>query len=213
MPKDLLCGRVAGLSVDTAALVNYYRQVVEPAPATHYHDNEAAYEGWALTSRDGTITDGVKRIDRKAIQQANDKRRGIVPTPLFQGYIVKVIDDLIALGLGPHRIRIMRLAHEGFAMKWHRDADVESWRLHIPMITNDRSFFEWKLADETQRQVHLAADGSGWLVRVDELHRAINLNPAGGFRVHLLMSLAGIPRREMFAAPISANAATVATQV
>src|SRR5205809_1019903 len=143
MPKDLLCGRVAGLSVDTTSLVNYYRQVVESAPATQYHDNEAAYEGWALTSRDGSTTDGVKRIDRKATKQANDKRRAIVPTPLCHGYVVKVIDELIQLGFATHRIRIMRLAHEGFAMKWHRDADVESWRLHIPIISNEHSFFEW----------------------------------------------------------------------
>jgi hypothetical protein len=212
MPKDLLCGRVADLSVDTAALASYYRQVVEPGAATQYHDNEAAYEGWALTSRDGSTTDGVKRIDRKATQQANDKRRGIVPTPLFQGYIVKVIDDLISLGFAPHRIRIMRLAHEGFAMKWHRDADMETWRLHIPIITSDHSFFEWKLGEGDERQVHLSAGGSGWLVRVDELHRAVNLNPSGGFRVHLLMSLSGVPRPELFADPIIEKAKNTAVR-
>lgn len=200
MPNHLLCGRVAGLAVDLAALSAYYREVVESAPATQYHDNDAAYEGWSLTSRDGTISDGVQRIDRQAVKQARDKRKGTLPTSLFRGYVVAVIDQLVALGLKPHRIRVMRLAREGFEMKWHRDADVESWRLHVPIVTNECSFFEWKLHDGSERQVHLAA-GAGWLVRVDELHRAVNLNPAGGFRVHLLMSLSGIPPLGVFAPP------------
>jgi hypothetical protein len=203
MPKELLCGQVAGLTVNVPALVKYYREVVEPAPATQYHDNDAAYEGWSLTSRDGTITDGVKRIDRKVVKEVGDKRMGILPTPLLRGYAVEVIDQIVALGLKPHRVRVMRLAHEGFEMKWHRDADTESWRLHVPIITNDHSFFEWKLNDGKWR-VHLPA-GCGWLVRVDELHRAVNLNPAGGFRVHLLMSLSGVPRREAFTEPIYAK--------
>ncbi len=201
MPRDFLCGRVDGFRLDVQSLASYFGEVVEPSVATKYHDNDAAYEGWSLTSRDGSIADGVQRIDRKAVKQAGDRRMGIVPTPLFQGYVVGVIDQIVALGLKPHRVRIMRLAKEGFEMKWHRDADVESWRLHVPIITNEQSFFEWKLGDGSERRVHLAA-GSAWLVRVDELHRAVNLNPAGGFRVHLLMSLSGIPRRELFSPPI-----------
>jgi hypothetical protein len=202
MPLELLCGKVAGLSVHLPSLVEYYRRVVEPAPATQYHDNDAAYEGWALSSRDGTISDGVQRIDRQATKAAGNKRRGVQPTPLMQGYAAELEQQLVALGLNPHRIRVMRLAHEGFEMKWHRDADAESWRLHIPIITSAHSQFEWKLAGEQIVGVHLPADGSGWLVRVDELHRAVNRNPAGGFRVHLLMSLSGVPPREMFAPPL-----------
>jgi hypothetical protein len=205
MPADLLCGRVKDLTVNVSALVNYYREVVEPAPATQYHDNDAAYEGWSLTSRDGTIFDGVKRIDRKGTKQSGDNRRGTVPTPLFRGYVVEVIERLVELGFKPHRVRIMRLAHEGFEMKWHRDADTESWRLHVPILTNEHSYFEWKLDDGSQQQVHLAADGSGWLVRVDELHRAVNLNPAGGHRAHLLMSLAALPSCDAFVSPILAR--------
>jgi hypothetical protein len=205
MPAELLCGRVANASFKVDALQSYYRQFVEPSPATHYHDNDAAYEGWAITSRDGTTADGVQRIDRQVVKQTGDKRRGTVPTPLCRGYIVKVIEELMSLGLKPHRIRIMRLAHEGVAMKWHRDADSESWRLHIPIFTNENSFFEWRLPDDSERRLHLPADGSGWLVRVDELHRAINSHRAGGFRVHLLMSLSGIPLRTHFAEPCLTN--------
>jgi hypothetical protein len=208
MPNELFCGRVAGLTVTVPSLVGYYREVVEPAPATQYHDNEATYEGWSLTSRDGTIGDGVQRIDRKAVKQAGDKRMGTLPTPLFRGHVVEVIDQIVALGLKPHRVRVMRLAHEGCEMKWHRDADTESWRLHVPIITNEHSFFQWKL-DESEQRLHLPA-GSGWLVRVDELHRAVNLNPAGGVRVHLLMSLSGIPRREAFTEPIYAKSDVLA---
>jgi hypothetical protein len=127
-----------------------------------------------------------------------------LPTPLFCGYVVELLDQLVASGLKPHRVRVMRLSHEGFEMKWHRDADVESWRLHIPILTNEHSFFDWKLDDGSQRRVHLPV-GSGWLVRVDELHRAVNLNPTGGFRAHLLMSLSGVPPQELFAPPIEAK--------
>ncbi|MFT3920929.1 MAG: hypothetical protein QM778_00175 [Myxococcales bacterium] len=96
-----------------------------------------------------TLSDGVQRIKLYKDRTARDKRRGIFPTPLCQGHATEVLEQLARERLKPHRIWVMRLTHEGFAMKWHRDADVKSWRLHIPIITNLSSFYEWKLADES----------------------------------------------------------------
>ena len=44
MPAELIGGRVRGLAVDVEALTSYYREIVEPAPATQYHDNDAPKE-------------------------------------------------------------------------------------------------------------------------------------------------------------------------
>ncbi|MSP83122.1 MAG: hypothetical protein EXQ94_09355 [Alphaproteobacteria bacterium] len=54
-----------------------------------------------------------------------------------------VVSD--AVGLSWFRARVMRLTSGSFEMKFHRDADLESWRLHVPIITTPESFFEWRL--------------------------------------------------------------------
>ena len=64
MPSDILYGRVARFRADVPRLAAYYDEVICKVPATQYHDNNASYEGWAITSRDGTTSDGVRRIER-----------------------------------------------------------------------------------------------------------------------------------------------------
>ena len=87
-------------------------------------------------------------------------------------------------------------------MGWHTDSDKESWRLHIPIITNPNAFFEWKLPDGRIESVHLPADGSAWLVRVDVTHRAVNRSTEPSERVHLLMGLAELPTLEQIGEPL-----------
>lgn len=74
----------------------------------------------------------------------------------------------------PYLVRVMKLVNEGAVMGWHTDSDKETWRLHIPIITNPSAFFEWKLVEGRIESVHLPADGPAWLVRVDVTHRAVN---------------------------------------
>ena len=213
MPAEILYGRIANFRADVAQLVRHYENVVCKEPATTYHDNNASYEGWAITSRDGTTSDGVRRIERNAAPAAATPAsaapaarpaqpgQGNIPTVLCSGAIAEVLDKLSVAGLWHFRTRIMRLSNEGFDMKWHRDADKESWRVHVPVITNTNSFFEWKLEDGTVHRLHMPADGTGWLLRVDKLHRAINNGPPGATRVHLLASLARIPAVTAIAEP------------
>jgi hypothetical protein len=202
MFHELLYGRVANFRVEPTQLLRYYDEVVALAPSTRYFDNEAAYDGWSITSRDGSTADGVKRIDPKP-KPGVSNRRGTVPTSLCQGYMLEVLARIATAGLSAYRVRVMRLASEGFSMKTHRDSDVESWRLHIPIITNPDSFFEWTPDGAPPRRVHLPADGSAWLARVDVPHRAVNLSESSTVRVHLLTSLAGIPDRMLFDSPVS----------
>ena len=214
MPSDILYGRVANFRADVARLAAHYDDVISKVAATQYHDNNASYEGWAITSRDGTTADGVRRIERGAAAAAPivestptpapapaPSGKGTVPTLLHAGALADTLDQLAALGLRHFRARVMRLSNEGFEMKWHRDADKESWRLHVPILTNPHSVFEWKLDDGAVHRIHMPADGAAWLIRVDKLHRAINNGPPGATRVHLLMSLGDAPRPPMIESP------------
>jgi hypothetical protein len=210
MPSDILYGRVAHFRADVPRLAAYYDEVISKVPATQYHDNNASYEGWAITSRDGTTTDGVRRIERGGADATATAApaappapsgKGTVPTLLHAGALAETLDSLAALGLRHFRARVMRLSNEGFEMKWHRDADKESWRLHVPVITNPHSVFEWKLDDGTIHRIHMPADGGAWLIRVDKLHRAINNGPPGATRVHLLMSLGEAPKPQTIEGP------------
>ena len=211
MPSDILYGRVARFRADVPRLAAYYDEVICKVPATQYHDNNASYEGWAITSRDGTTSDGVRRIERGGAAAAPaappaPSGKGTVPTLLHAGALAETLDALAALGLRHFRARVMRLSNEGFEMKWHRDADKESWRLHVPVITNPHSVFEWKLDDGTVHRIHMPADGGAWLIRVDKLHRAINSGPPGATRVHLLMSLAEAPKPPTIESPFRIGA-------
>jgi hypothetical protein len=108
-----------------------------------------------------------------------------------------VMDQLNATGLEPFRARVMTLDDQGFDMTFHRDANKESWRLHVPIITNPGSFFEWQIDGQVVR-AHLPADGRAWFVRVDQIHRAVNEGAGHGERVHLLMSLRHVPAPRRF---------------
>jgi hypothetical protein len=104
-------------------------------------------------------------------------------------------------GVSCYRSRIMKLENEGTEMGWHTDANEETWRLHIPIITNPSAFFEWQLPDGRLESLHLPADGSAWLVRVDITHRAVNRSRQPAERVHFLTGLGKTPERERFGEP------------
>ncbi len=189
--RDVLYGRLKEFQIDADRLREHYETVVAGQPATPYKDNEANYVGWAVTSRYGSLTDGVQRIDPKS-----GGIRGRKPTEICSGALQETMQRLEARPLKPYRVRVMKLVNDGAVMGWHTDSDKETWRLHIPIITNPSAFFEWKLADGRIESVHLPADGSAWLVRVDVTHRAVNRSTEPSERVHLLMGLAELPTLE-----------------
>ncbi len=195
--RDVLYGRLKEFQIDADRLREHYETVVAGQPATPYKDNEANYVGWAVTSRYGSLTDGVQRIDPKS-----GGIRGRKPTEICSGALQETMQRLEARPLKPYRVRVMKLVNDGAVMGWHTDSDKETWRLHIPIITNPSAFFEWKLADGRIESVHLPADGSAWLVRVDVTHRAVNRSTEPSERVHLLMGLAELPTLEQIGEPL-----------
>ncbi|PRB83829.1 hypothetical protein CQ007_03070 [Pseudomonas sp. MYb185] len=201
--EQVLCARLANFRVDVARLLEHFEHRVKAVEPTPYRDNRVDYLGWAVTSRDGSLDDGVRRIptsnEKGKVADGKGNKRGETRTPICDGYLAEVMDDLQATALAPYRARFMQLESEGEEMPFHIDAARETWRLHIPLVTNPDALFQWQLPDGRIKSMHLPADGSAWLVRVDVMHRAIN--PAGGAdaRVHLLMGLGKIPSREMLA--------------
>jgi len=194
--KDVMFARLVNFRVDPQKLQTHFLEHVKLLPATPYRDNRVDYIGWSVTSRDGTLADGIRRISPN---QAGT--RGIMPTEVCTGYLAEVMDGLHDYGLRPYRARIMQLESEGGEMPLHSDATKETWRLHVPIITNANCFFEWQRADGSIESVHLPADGSVWLVRVDVTHRAVNRSDEPSNRVHLLMGLTANPDFRMLTEP------------
>ena len=194
--KDVMFARLGNFKADPEALRAHFLDHIQKLPSTPYRDNRVDYIGWAVTSRDGTLDDGIRRIAPNG-----PNVRGVNPTDACSGSLAAVMDTLSGTGLKPYRARIMQLESEGAEMPLHTDANKETWRLHIPIITNPNCFFEWQRADGSIESVHLPADGSAWLVRVDVNHRAVNRSSEPSHRVHLLMGLGVNPRFDQLAEP------------
>lgn len=193
MPKEIVYGELANFHTDVEALRKHYETVISQAPPVPYRDGELNYQGWAITSRDGTIIDGVRK-NRKdpSIQVA------VIPTPLCTGAMAQCLEQIKSAGLEFYRARVFRLADHGYSMNFHTDTNSEGWRLHVPIKTTKGSFFEWETANGEVLSLHMPADGRAWLVRVDQRHRAINNGTELGDRVHLVMSLLPRPKRRHF---------------
>jgi hypothetical protein len=189
--ENYMFAKMAGFSADVDLLKRHFLEEVAKVDPILYKDNNVKYYGWAVTSRDGSLDDGVKRISAKV-----KSIRGVTPTKICSGYLYEVMNRLKETGVSPYRARLMQLESEGEEMPFHVDSKKETWRLHIPITTTPDSFFEWQREDGTIESVHLPADGSAWLVRVDVNHRAINRSKGVSSRVHLLMGCgAGVEPR------------------
>jgi hypothetical protein len=200
-----LVQRVVNFKCDIAALARHFEQMVRPTPCVECGSDGLVYDGWAVTSRDGSIEDGVRRVSPED-GHLPPVRTAIIETPHCTGVVKQALDDLSALGFYFYRARIMRMCNEGRQMVFHRDEPHRAWRLNIPIITHPHCYFEWKVVGRLRR-IHLPADGSAWVVRVDQLHRAVNEGDATAERVHLFMDLAGDPPRGAVA-PITKPMAT-----
>lgn len=145
------------------------------------------FGGWSITSSDGDYRDGwqqghkvyeknpdfqkekltaeFKKIGMKDLNSYHVKTN--VCTPAFSA----LIDTLEANGLYPRRCRVIELKAGGFS-SWHRDASDDQYavRLHIPIITNPGCLFK----TETE-EVHMPADGSCYLIKVNRMHQVVNI--------------------------------------
>lgn len=208
MSLSILYARLKGAEFDIENLRRYFLEKVATTPAVPYRDNDVEYEGWAVTSRDGSVDDYIRRPSRET-KKPNSSRgrvpaeRATVPTVLCAGAAKTALDTLTDLGLAHFRARFLRLRSVSYNMGFHKDLisrrDVqETWRLHIPVFSGPESQFQWRTDDGEVVQAYLPADGSAYLVRVDLEHRAVYnvLEPTEMGRVHIVMGIAEAPRTD-----------------
>jgi hypothetical protein len=154
------------------------------------------FGGWSVLSSNGDYKDGwqpghllldkkVSDSSKKAIQNIMPKSFSeyTVETEICSGYLKEIIDITREKKLSPYRARITCLT-AGKASSWHIDAPPGRYavRLHIPILTNDKCFFESRTESE-----HLLADGSAYLIYVNREHRVGNWGTTD--RYHLIMDV------------------------
>jgi hypothetical protein len=163
-----------------------------------YLKNRGFWGGWSLTSSNGDVYDGWQSGEKMFDRNVSDEeqlrilsgfldRRFNTKTPIYDDYIDSIVSDLAAAHVSVERIRLVVLVpHPETAAYWHQDSTpprhLFKLRLHVPIITNDRCFFEYK-----DKRVHLPADGSAYVIDVGVPHRVLNLS--GENRYHLMMDL------------------------
>ena len=143
------------------------------------------YGGWSALSSTGSYLDGWGNGQRAynpdfmpgATMEEKRVALGIKditsyqkPTEICEGYLRQMLTDVRDAGFSPLRARIA-LLKAGGSTTLHRDAPAGSYavRLHIPIVTNEKCILECE-----GESVHLPADGSGYLIRVDRLHQVFN---------------------------------------
>ncbi len=168
-----------------------------------------AFGGWSVLSSDKTYKDGwhpghrvvqkdisVEKLSALVGAMGGKKRSEyVLPTEICHGYLAEVIEEIKNMGFHPQRARLIKLT-AGLESTWHRDYPdhVDAVRLHLPIITNDKCFFEIE-----GDRAHMAATGQSYLVRVNRLHRVVN----GGTydRVHLVMDVVDHKKISQFHQP------------
>jgi len=188
------------LGLDVERLQNELKGNVFPLkpvfPAPHYG-------GWSITSATGSYQDGWEYASPRLYAKTSNgfmfdrekqnapglpglhdpKALPTVPTELCTGYIKSVVERISILGFMPVRVRISALKAQS-ELPWHQDTpvDIYSVRLHIPILTNPFCFFETK-----DGAFHMPADGNGYLVKINQPHRAVNQGEND--RYHLMMGV------------------------
>lgn len=184
-----------GLKFDIARLRTHFQTFVSPLEPVI--QTGSACGGWTVLSSNGSYKDGwhtgsqfvKKEASREDVLShlANLGVKGSEsychPTEICHGYLLEVIETIRSHGFNPTRARLINL-FAGRALPWHFDSPehAKHFRLHVPIITNPQCFFE-----VGEERFHMAADGSSYLVKVSQLHRARNSGSED--RIHLVMDL------------------------
>lgn len=156
------------------------------------------FGGWSITSRTGDWKDGwdffqndegeamevyfpkddnnYKSLKFFDIAHSMEHKN---PTQGYQGEIARVVDQMVALGLTPRRVRVTCL-RAGAKSLVHRDSDDNEYmaRIHIPLFTNKKCVF---LCDG--QTLHMAK-GKAYAVWVNLWHQI--RNDSDEDRYHLL---------------------------
>jgi len=185
--------------VDIASIIDFFEKEVKKYPK-EYQFPKNFHGGWSIQSNTGDISDGWQiggatssdkgfRLSKKFENFIKDTfpnahtTKFLTPTPLYQGPMKKLIEDLESLNFKARRTRIADL-EPGGVDNWHIDNGFkETWRAHIAVITNDQSFFQWKVNNQIL-EYNIPIDGHLYLARIDKNHRVSNQGST--IRTHII---------------------------
>lgn len=185
--------------VDIISIIDFFEKEVKKYPK-EYQFPKNFHGGWSIQSNTGDISDGwqiggaassdkgfqlSKKFENfiKGTFPNAHTNKFLIPTPLYQGIMKRLIEDLESLNFKARRTRIADL-EPGGVDNWHIDNGFkETWRAHIAVITNDQSFFQWKVNNELL-QFNIPVDGYMYLARIDKLHRVSN--QGNTIRTHII---------------------------
>lgn len=157
-----------------------------------------AFGGWSVYSNTGHWYDGWTQ-GHKAMKNGTfdfkvAKEIGVVhdfshdtPTEACTGYFAEVMAELEEGGFYPRRIRTTVLQPGGESSK-HRDAPDTHYaaRIHIPLVTYPECIHTMWDADGNAYANHLEADGSAYIIWVNNLHQIVNKTDKP--RYHIIMN-------------------------
>ncbi len=178
---------------DISKLQNIVTRIEEKFQPANQNDN---FNGWSVLSSNGSYLDGwqkahylldpnISLVEKNEIRDALVKKFSdyTVETEICTGYLAEVINQIRNLNLQPCRARIICLNAQSESV-WHVDSDADKYcvRLHIPIRTNEGCAFETE-----SESGHMVADGGGYFVYVNRLHRVVNRGVDK--RYHLVMNI------------------------
>lgn len=200
-PWNHLCWKDNEMSFDLDALLKIYHEVFSKYPR---HVQSQFYSGIGFqgtTSSDhlsavkqGTLT-GIKvgdvwqTIPPDKIDAHINRQRELLSVQhdvLCTGEFKKIIDYLDSKGWRPFRARIMEV-NPGNPDCWHIDGYTGSIRYHVPLITNEECYLQWKDDNDEIKSFNLPADGSGYWINTDVVHHYIN--KGSSMRAHIIVDL------------------------
>lgn len=104
---------------------------------------------------------------------------------LCVGEYARILDYLESKGWYTFRARVMTLL-PGNPSNWHVDGYDTSMRYHIPLITNEQFYLQWRDL-EGIHSIHIPANGKGYFFRTDVQHQYINRGQAP--RIHIVIDI------------------------
>lgn len=166
------------------------------------------YGGWSILSHDGGVKSGwnesavvldannemdvpqtIKKFESLNLPSTFEHTK---PTSLFTEPIKNVTEVLAQQGYQIARLRLSFLKPHS-NIYWHTDVNPSQYgvRLHIPLVTNDKCFFEYE-----NEKLHLKADGSAYMIRVNKKHRYSNSGDST--RYHLIMDVRDLKHKTQY---------------
>jgi hypothetical protein len=206
MNQNHLCPKDEGIIFDIKSLVKIYLEVFSKY-SRHYQTKKycgIAFQGshdldhitgvnkGTLAENGFKVIDGEEYLTTISSELINDHIKNQVKTmstphkTLCVGEFKRILEYLQKKGYSPFRARVMEL-YPRPRSQWHIDGYDGSTRYHIPLITNDKCYLEWKDDNDQIFSFHLPADGSGYWINTDVFHRFINEGDT--IRAHIVIDV------------------------